>query len=126
MKSDIVFAFAAMVCYGVGDFIYKRAAATGVAAEQFLMGQRWVFCPATIRYAWIAERLHFTPSVELGGLVGRFLLIGFFNYVGSLRSGSVSVVARYSGSTSSSPRRWRSAGWASRSPGRSSPVSRWL
>jgi len=39
MKSDIVYALAAMVCDGVGDFIYKRAAATGVAAEQFLMGQ---------------------------------------------------------------------------------------
>ena len=42
MKSDIVYALAAVVCDGVGDFIYKRAATTGVAAEQFLMGQGWV------------------------------------------------------------------------------------
>jgi len=93
MKSDIVYALAAMVCYGIGDFIYKRAATTGVAAEQFLMGQGWVFCPATIGYAWITERLYFTSYAGWGGLAGLFLLIGFFNYVGSLRSSSVSVIA---------------------------------
>jgi drug/metabolite transporter (DMT)-like permease len=93
MKSDIVYALAAMVCYGVGDFIYKRAASAGAAAEQFLMGQGWVFCPATIGYAWITRTLHVTPYAGLGGLAGLFLLIGFFNYVGSLRSGSVSVIA---------------------------------
>jgi drug/metabolite transporter (DMT)-like permease len=93
MKSDIAYALGAMVCYGVGDFIYKRAAATGVAADQFLMGQGWVFCPAAIGYSWITETLHATPYAGLGGLAGLFLLIGFFNYVGSLRSGSVSVIA---------------------------------
>src|SRR5713101_7396053 len=56
MKSDIVYALAAMVCYGVGDFVYKRAAATGVAAEQFLMGQGWVFCPTTIGWLCMGHR----------------------------------------------------------------------
>ena len=53
----------------------------------------WVFCPASIGYAWITERLHITPYAGLGGLASLLLLIGFFNYVGSLRSGSVSVIA---------------------------------
>ena len=93
MNSDIAYALAAMVCYGAGDLIYKRAAATGVAAEQFLMGQGWVFCPAAIGYAWITGTLDVTPYAGLGGLAGLFLLVGFFNYVGSLGSGSVSVIA---------------------------------
>jgi uncharacterized membrane protein len=57
------------------------------------MGQGWVFCPATIGYAWTTETLQVTPCAGLGGVAGLFLLIGFFNYVGSLRSGSVSVIA---------------------------------
>jgi len=57
------------------------------------MGQGWVICPVAVGYAWITRRLHFTPYAGLRGLAGLFLLIGFFNYVGSLRSGSVSVIA---------------------------------
>jgi hypothetical protein len=35
MKSDIVYALAAMVCYGVSDFIYKRAAARVLRPSSF-------------------------------------------------------------------------------------------
>src|SRR5215468_3681944 len=39
------------------------------------------------------ETLQVTPYAGLGGVAGLFLLIGFFNYVGSLGAGSVSVIA---------------------------------
>jgi drug/metabolite transporter (DMT)-like permease len=93
MNSDIAYALAALVCYGLGDFIYKRAASAGIAAEHFLMGQAWFFCPAVIAYAWLTGTLDFAPSAWWGGLAGLLLLIGFFNYVQSLRLGSVSVIA---------------------------------
>jgi drug/metabolite transporter (DMT)-like permease len=93
MSSEIAYALAALVCYGLGDFIYKRAASAGIAAEHFLMGQAWFFCPAVIAYAWITRTLDFEPPAWWGGLAGLFILIGFFNYVRSLRSGSVSIIA---------------------------------
>ena len=93
MNSEIAYALAALVCYGLGDFIYKRAASAGIAAEHFLMGQAWFFCPAIIAYAWITRTLDFEPPAWWGGLAGLFILIGFFNYVRSLRSGSVSIIA---------------------------------
>src|SRR5450631_1891294 len=93
MNSDIGYALAALVCYGLGDFIYKRAASAGIAAEHFLMGQAWFFCPAAIGYAWITGTLDVQRPAWRGGLAGLFLLVGFYNYVRSLRSGAVSVIA---------------------------------
>jgi drug/metabolite transporter (DMT)-like permease len=93
MNSDIAFALAALICYGLGDVIYKRAADAGIAAEHFLMGQAWFFCPAAIAYAWITGNLGVGPSAWWGGLAGLLLLVGFFNYVQSLRTGAVSVIA---------------------------------
>src|SRR5882757_10008571 len=93
MNSDIATALAALVCYGLGDFIYKRAASAGIAAEHFLMGQAWFFCPAAIAYAWITGTLSFERSAWWGGLAGLLLLVGFFNYVQSLRLGAVSIIA---------------------------------
>src|SRR5882672_2520709 len=93
MSSEIAYALAALVCYGLGDFIYKRAASAGIAAEHFLMGQAWFFCPTVIAYAWITGTLDFEQPAMWGGLAGLFILIGFFYYVRSLRSGSVSIIA---------------------------------
>jgi drug/metabolite transporter (DMT)-like permease len=45
MTPGLGFALAAMLCFGVGDLLYKRAAAAGVDARQFIMLQAWVFCP---------------------------------------------------------------------------------
>ena len=43
MSQPIVYAIAAMVCYGLPDFIYKQAAAAGIPADHFLMAQGWFF-----------------------------------------------------------------------------------
>jgi uncharacterized membrane protein len=75
MNSEIAYALAALVCYGLGDFIYKRAASAGIAA------------------AGITGTLVFEPAAMWGALAGLFILIGFFYYVRSLRSGAVSIVA---------------------------------
>ena len=97
MTSDIVYALAAMLCYGLGDFVYKRAAGAGLAAEHFLMGQGWFFLPAILAYAWTTGTLAFSLPALWGGLAGLILLIGFYNYSRSLRLGSASVIAPRSG-----------------------------
>ncbi|MDE2229243.1 MAG: EamA family transporter [Alphaproteobacteria bacterium] len=93
MTSEVVYALAALVCYGLGDIIYKRAASAGLASDYFLMGQAWFFCPAVIVYAWITGTLEFSPAAIWGSVAGLVILIGFYNFSRSLQTGSVSVIA---------------------------------
>jgi uncharacterized membrane protein len=93
MTPGIGFALAAMVCFGAGDLIYKRAAANGVEARHFAMLQGWVFCPAVTLYAWLTGTLHPHLSALWGALAGLFLLIAVRNFLASLKTGAVSTNA---------------------------------
>jgi uncharacterized membrane protein len=93
MSTELAYALAALFCNGIGDFIYKRAAGAGIEANHFLMGQAWLFCPATIIYASITGTLALTPSAIWGSVAGLLIVIGYYNYLRSLRSGSVSTIA---------------------------------
>jgi len=91
MTSPILYAVLAMACYGLSDFIYKQAAMAGMRADQFLMAQAWVFCPTVIGYAVITQNFALTPAALWGSLAGLFYFIGFYFFVRSLASGSVST-----------------------------------
>jgi len=93
MTGDMAYALAALVCYGIGDLIYKRAAAAGLAANHFLMGQAWFFCPAVIAYALLTGTLAPGTPALWGALAGLVILAGFYCYAESLSGGSVSVIA---------------------------------
>ncbi len=93
MTPGIGFAFAAMLCFGVSDLIYKRGAATGFSAHEFLMSQAWIFCPGVTLYAWLTGMLHPQLSALWGGLAGLFLFIALFNFTRSLQGGAVSTNA---------------------------------
>jgi drug/metabolite transporter (DMT)-like permease len=93
MTGGTGYALAALVCYGVGDFIYKNATAAGVQAHHFLMGQAWCFTPAIILYAWASGTLVITPATAWGALAGLFIFIAFYNFLRSLAAGSVSISA---------------------------------
>jgi drug/metabolite transporter (DMT)-like permease len=93
MNQPIVYAMAAMVCYGVSDFIYKQAAAAGIRADHFLMAQAWFFCPLVILYALATHTLVFDPAALWGSLAGAFIFIGFYYFIRSLAAGSVSTNA---------------------------------
>jgi drug/metabolite transporter (DMT)-like permease len=93
MTGGTGYAFAALVCYGLGDFIYKRATAAGVKPHHFLMGQAWCFCPAILLYAWATGTLVMHMSVLWSGLAGLFIFVAFYNFLRSLAAGSVSIVA---------------------------------
>jgi len=93
VTTELGYALAAMVFYGLGDFVYKRAAAAGIRADHFLMVQAWVFCPLIILYAWATHTLVLTTPALWGSLAGVFVFIGFYNFIRSLVAGSVSTNA---------------------------------
>ena len=45
MSPAIACALGALLCFGLGDLIYKQGAAAGAQPHQFLMLQSWVFTP---------------------------------------------------------------------------------
>jgi drug/metabolite transporter (DMT)-like permease len=93
MAPGIGFALAAMVCFGLSDLIYKRGAAAGFTAGEFLMAQAWIFCPTVTLYAWLTGTLYVQFSAIWGGLAGFFLFIALFNFTRSLQDGAVSTNA---------------------------------
>lgn len=93
MTPGLLFALGAMFCFGAGDIIYKRAAATGVGAAQFVMLQAWVFAPTINLYAFATGTLDVHWSAAWGSLAGFFSLIAFYNFARSLKDGAVSTNA---------------------------------
>ena len=93
MEPAFLCALGAMLCYGAADLVYKRAAAAGINAPQFLMMQAWVFAPVMLGYALVRDELHFVPAAAWGAAAGFCVFVGFSNFALSLREGAVSVNA---------------------------------
>jgi drug/metabolite transporter (DMT)-like permease len=93
MTPGIGFALGAMLCFGIGDLIYKRAAAAGSPSRQFIMLQAWVFCPGVTFYAWVTGALHPTSAALWGAGAGVFSMAAFYNFARSLQDGAVSTNA---------------------------------
>jgi drug/metabolite transporter (DMT)-like permease len=93
MTAGTVYALAAMVCYGLGDFIFKRSVASGVKPLHFLTAQAWIFCPLSLLYAAATGTIILGVGALWGGLAGLFLLIGFNAFLRSLATGPVSINA---------------------------------
>jgi drug/metabolite transporter (DMT)-like permease len=93
MTPGIGFALGAMLCFGLGDLIYKLAAAAGSPSRQFIMMQAWVYCPMVTLYAWLTGTLHVTGAALWGAVAGVFSLSAFYNFVRSLQDGAVSTNA---------------------------------
>jgi drug/metabolite transporter (DMT)-like permease len=93
MDHSIAYAVVAMICYGLSDFIYKRAAAAKIRADRFLTGQAWWFLPLVTLYAAATHTLVFVPAALWGSLAGVFIFIGFYFFIRSLSAGAVSTYA---------------------------------
>jgi drug/metabolite transporter (DMT)-like permease len=93
MTSGIGYALGATVCFGLGDLVYKRGAAAGAPPHQFLMVQSWFFMPCVLAFSLLTGALRFSTGLLWGALAGLLVLIGFYNFAHSLRSGAVSVNA---------------------------------
>jgi drug/metabolite transporter (DMT)-like permease len=93
MTPGVAYALGAMLCFGLGDLVYKRGAAAGAPPHHFLMVQSWVFTPSVVLYAMVTGSLHFVAGSLWGALAGLFILVGFYNFAHSLRTGSISINA---------------------------------
>jgi uncharacterized membrane protein len=93
MTPGLGFALVAMLGFGVSDLIYKRGAAAGIKAGEFIMLQAWVFCPSMTLYAWLTGRLDLRAAALWGALAGAFLSVAMYNFAMSLRGGAVSTNA---------------------------------
>jgi uncharacterized membrane protein len=93
MTPGLGLALGAMLCFGVGDLIYKRGAAAGIPAGEFVMLQAWVFCPGVTLYAWVTGTLAPRLAALWGALAGLFLLVAMYNFARSLHGGAVSTNA---------------------------------
>src|SRR6266568_2027197 len=93
MTPGIEYALGAMLLFGLGDLVYKRGAAAGAQPHHFLMVQSWVFAPSVVLYAVLTGSLHFVAGSLWGALAGLFVLVGFYNFAHSLKSGSISINA---------------------------------
>jgi len=93
MTPGIEYALGAMLFFGLGDLVYKRGAAAGAQPHHFLMVQSWVFAPSVVLYAIWTGSLHFVAGSLWGALAGLFVLVGFYNFAHSLRTGSISINA---------------------------------
>lgn len=93
MTEGVWFALGALVFYGLGDLVYKRAAVTGVPPHQFMMVQTWFFLSLVTLYGLVTGTLMLGPSALWGAAAAVFAFTGFYNFAQSLRSGSVSINA---------------------------------
>jgi transporter family protein len=93
MTPGIGHALAAMLCFGVGDLLIKRSAATGSHARHYVMMQAWVFCPAMTLYAWATGNLVVGWPALWGVAAGLASYIAFYNFGRSLQGGAVSTMA---------------------------------
>src|SRR2546422_1079683 len=93
MSEGIGYALGAMLLYGVADFVYKRGAAAGAEPHHFLMVQTWFFSSFAILYGLFSGALALNRGALWGALAGLFVVIGYYNFARSLKSGAVSTHA---------------------------------
>lgn len=93
MSASLALALSATVFFGLGDLVYKRAGVAGAQSHQFLMVQTWLFVPSVALYAELSGTLRFVAGSAWGAVAGLFMVVGFYNFASSLRSGAVSINA---------------------------------
>jgi drug/metabolite transporter (DMT)-like permease len=93
MTPGLGFALGAMVCFGVGDLIYKRGAAAAIKPGEFLLAQATFFCPGVTLYGLATGHLVLQRSALWGALAGACLFVALYNFTKSLQSGAVSTNA---------------------------------
>jgi drug/metabolite transporter (DMT)-like permease len=93
VSEGIGYALGAMLLYGVADFVYKRGASAGAQPHQFLMVQTWFFSSLALLYGLVSGKLVFNAGALWGAAAGVLVVVGYYNFAHSLRSGSVSTNA---------------------------------
>ena len=93
MTSGITFALGAMLCFGLSDLVYKRAAGAGVPAHHLMMVQSWLYGPLVLLYGMFTHTLRWNLAALWGVAAGVFAFTGFYNFARSLAGGAISINA---------------------------------
>src|SRR2546426_7010168 len=93
MSEGIGYALGAMLLYGVADYVYKRGASAGAPPHQFLMVQTWFFSSLALLYGLVSGTLAFNAGALWGAVAGVLVVVGYYNFAWSLKSGAVSTHA---------------------------------
>lgn len=93
MAEGMELALGAMVFYGLADWVYKRAAASGVQAHHFLALQAFFFAPGIFLYGLATGTLALGTPFAWGMTAGVLVFVALYNFARSLASGAVSVIA---------------------------------
>jgi drug/metabolite transporter (DMT)-like permease len=93
MAEGVELALGAMIFYGLADWVYKRAAASGVQAHHFMALQAFFFAPGILLYGLTTGTLVLGVPFAWGMTAGVLVFIALYNFARSLASGAVSIVA---------------------------------
>lgn len=92
MHESIQLALIAMVFYGLSDWMYKSAASEGVQSHHFMAIQSMLFTPGILLYGFVTQSFYFEKSFFCGMTNGFITFLALYNFLGSLKSGAVSVI----------------------------------
>ena len=93
MAEGVELALGAMMFYGLADWVYKRAAQSGVQAHHFLALQAFFFAPGIFLYGLTTGTLVLGVPFAWGMTAGVLIFVALYNFARSLASGAVSIVA---------------------------------
>jgi len=94
MATAVILAVGALVFYGLNDIAYKRGAQAGASAQHLLLVQSGIVMWLFLAYGTFTGSLNTDPIGIVGAAVAAlFSFAGFYNFVASMRTGAVSVVA---------------------------------
>ena len=93
MAEGVELALGTMMFYGLADWVYKRAAASGVQPHHFLLLQAFFFAPGIFLYGLTTGTLVLGVPFAWGMMAGVLIFVALYNFARSLASGAVSVVA---------------------------------
>jgi uncharacterized membrane protein len=93
MASGVPYALLTLICFGLNDLLFKRAAQHGTASHQIMMVLTLTMLPLFVSYGLITQSVVPAPAALWGSLGGAFAYFGFYNFSRSLKSGAVSVLA---------------------------------
>jgi drug/metabolite transporter (DMT)-like permease len=89
----VLLALGALVCNGLADIVYKRAATAGVRPHHLMMVQSSCYGVLVLAYAVISGTLVLDRASLIGAVAGVFAFTGFYNFARSLQGGAVTVNA---------------------------------
>ena len=93
MTSGVGYALVTLVCFGLNDLLFKRAAQHGAASHQVMMVLTLTMVPFFVAFGLVTRSVVPAPAALLGSLGGLFAFYGFYNFSRSLASGAVSVLS---------------------------------